>query len=1229
MPQNLEASQGNEIEIPINISGVAEAEIEAYAIRLDYDESILSNPRVVDAGTLSEGNSNIQTYNPPSDGIGKFSVGTYSGFTPTADGVLIKVKFDVSSNFYNSTIISFASKNDKTVLSSAGFEKISSNFVDGSLVPGPIDGPTVSLAQNLEASPGGEIEIPINISEVAEAGIGAYAIRLDYDESILSNPRVVDAGTLSEGNSNIQTYDPPSDSIGKFSVGTSSGFNPTGDGILIKVKFDVSIAFSGSTSINFVSKNDKTTLSSASFEIIPSNFTDCSISAKDIDGPIVSLAQNLEAFSGEKIEVPINISGVAGAGIGAYAIRLDYDESVLSNPRIVDAGTLSEGNLDIETYVAPSDGIGKFSVGIGSGFNPAQDGTLIKVLFDVSSSFTGTTNISFVAKNVKTVLSKADFSIIASIFNDGSLLVVSPPCDVVASFITDPANAGVVPLTVEFNASASIGDTYEWNFGDGTTGTGPQINHIYTEANIYMVTLSVSTGSCTTSITKNITVLNDYTISASAGTGGVIEPSGEVKVGENDTPLFTITPYIDYEIKEVIVDGNSVGIINAYEFESITENHIIEAVFMPVTVAQHIIITSAGAGGSIKPNGNVVVDENSTVTFTITPDPGYEIDKLLVDNKEEDVIGKKYTTQPVSSSYYVNVSFVLSDNERASISGQVIDNGDGDVSGYHVEAKSETTGSYGAATTDKNGNYTIVNLEYAKDFIVWAAKVNSADFFYNINGSVTQFKSEASQVKTACGEFQNRIGIDIHIEFEPPSPGNSISGKVTDKENGTGVAGIFIFAWSDEHSVGSGTYSDENGDYVITGLPDDTNITYTVSALPDSKYKTPESIEAKIVGDTGINFELEAGFIISGKVKASGTNNGIADVEIEIISSSDNDFYRWLKTNDEGKYTISGIPDNLTDYIVIVTPPEDSNYESKSYEPSDFKLDISDNNRNIELESTGTISGYVKDSENVKGLSDILVIASPVNDSGRVGIIKTGEDGSYTITNLTMGISYKVIPKPVNYVFSGDPQSITTSADGVNFTLITGGSITGWVYDPQGNPINKARVKLKDDDFVKAVKTNQDGVFTVSGLSIHGEYMITVYATNYPPYSDDKIYKIGGASPNLTVASGVSLTGTVKDTTGSNPPDGVNVVVKIFKENGGFIKSTLVNNNDGSFEFTGLSNDNYQLFIKVFGAMNNVTTWVSGPADSAVESDNGRDSAGSYPNPDGTPPVNFKFDGNW
>lgn len=81
-----------------------------------------------------------------------------------------------------------------------------------------------------------------------------------------------------------------------------------------------------------------------------------------------------------------------------------------------------------------------------------------------------------------------------------------------ASVIATPTQ-GAAPLTVSFDASASTtpwGDivAYEWDFGDGTTGTGATVQHIYASPGYYSARLTITDtigGTSTALVLVNVT----------------------------------------------------------------------------------------------------------------------------------------------------------------------------------------------------------------------------------------------------------------------------------------------------------------------------------------------------------------------------------------------------------------------------------------------------------------------------------------------------------------------------------------------------------------------------------------------------------------------------------------------------------------------------------------------------------------------------------------------------
>lgn len=75
-----------------------------------------------------------------------------------------------------------------------------------------------------------------------------------------------------------------------------------------------------------------------------------------------------------------------------------------------------------------------------------------------------------------------------------------------------------------------------------------------------------------------------HTITATAGEGGSISPSGAVIVTDGADQAFTITANKGYVISDVKVDGVSVGAVNSYAFSDVTSDHAIEVTFAAETV---------------------------------------------------------------------------------------------------------------------------------------------------------------------------------------------------------------------------------------------------------------------------------------------------------------------------------------------------------------------------------------------------------------------------------------------------------------------------------------------------------------------------------------------------------------------------------------------------------------------------------------------------------------------
>jgi hypothetical protein len=196
--------------------------------------------------------------------------------------------------------------------------------------------------------------------------------------------------------------------------------------------------------------------------------------------------------------------------------------------------------------------------------------------------------------------------------------------------------------TVSLSATASEGWQFDrWEVNGTAFGTN--------ESDITVVIDSIKTAIAYFSEAASDPVF--YAITASAGEGGTITPSGEVEVAQGDDQTFTITPDDGYSISEIMVDGQIVDAHDgSYTFSNVQSDHTISAAFE-------------------LDNGAVLPSE---------------------------LYAK--ITSPASGTEYVWNSWV-------DITVNLIDQGGSPVSGAVVTVTVEGAGTY-QGTTDADGNYT-------------------------------------------------------------------------------------------------------------------------------------------------------------------------------------------------------------------------------------------------------------------------------------------------------------------------------------------------------------------------------------------------------------------------------------------------------------------------------------------------------------------------------------------
>jgi hypothetical protein len=115
-----------------------------------------------------------------------------------------------------------------------------------------------------------------------------------------------------------------------------------------------------------------------------------------------------------------------------------------------------------------------------------------------------------------------------------------------------------------------------------------------------------------------------------------------------------ITPASGYRIASVLVDGVSVGAVDTYNFTNVQAPHTISATF---TLDVFTITASAGPNGTISPAGVTTVNRGGSQTYTITPDAGYMVQRVLVNGSYKGGM-TSYTFTDVMWNSTISVSFM-------------------------------------------------------------------------------------------------------------------------------------------------------------------------------------------------------------------------------------------------------------------------------------------------------------------------------------------------------------------------------------------------------------------------------------------------------------------------------------------------------------------------------------------------------------------------------------------
>ena len=147
-----------------------------------------------------------------------------------------------------------------------------------------------------------------------------------------------------------------------------------------------------------------------------------------------------------------------------------------------------------------------------------------------------------------------------------------------------------------------------------------------------------------------------YTVTSSVYSGqGSISIDGSTEVGEGNDQSYSFAPADSgWRIKEVFVDGVSLGSLTSYTFTNVTEPHEIYVTFETKKVWVYSEISMGS--GTIDPEYDYQVWRGDDVTYTITADDGWYVDSIWFDGDNMGG-GSSFTIENVQGYHEIYVYF--------------------------------------------------------------------------------------------------------------------------------------------------------------------------------------------------------------------------------------------------------------------------------------------------------------------------------------------------------------------------------------------------------------------------------------------------------------------------------------------------------------------------------------------------------------------------------------------
>lgn len=395
--------------------------------------------------------------------------------------------------------------------------------------------------------------------------------------------------------------------------------------------------------------------------------------------------------------------------------------------------------------------------------------------------------------------------------NDGTFYAFN---DIVADFVMDYVYGTV--LTVQFTGDTTgVAESWEWDFGDGTTSTEQNPTHTYDEAGVYKVTLTVvlEDGSTVTKIEKMTIVEQDVVVPTvtSDNSGGTYEDTQYVSlsaVDDSDTVIYYTTDGSDPLTSSTRMVYSGSLVVN----DSMTLKYAaVDSAgnWSPVYTEEYVIVdvvyvesASSYDSSTINEDIQAILDNAASGSKIIFKGTSYN-DLQLIINKQLNIISNVGTTITTDSSGSAVFLFNGVDASGSSITGfTIVTSTD---SGILVDGADDVTisdvqisSANGTALTVKESDNTTIEDCTVTDSITGIYVYNSSNTqldkntITNSQNGVSIENSNDISINGGIISNNEENGVKIYNSSNTTITGTTITGNGLTGADGSGKSGVYI-----------------------------------------------------------------------------------------------------------------------------------------------------------------------------------------------------------------------------------------------------------------------------------------------------------------------------------------------------------------------------------------------------------------------------------------------------